>query len=103
MKKFKNQLYRMLITMATTSIGSSELRFVQQRVWTNVHTTGLSDHIKTGWYTAVHEIVPTNERLAAIHLTTTMSCVRCWATDTLLHRLIFCEEGSVIWNWTKPG
>jgi len=94
--------------MATTSIGTSELRIVRkytgiawQRVWTNVHTTGFSDHIKSAWYTAVHEIIPTNERLAAIHLTTTTSCVRCGATDTLLHRLISCEEGSVIWTWTK--
>jgi len=38
-----------------------------------------------------------------IHLTTTTSCVRCGATDTLPHRLIACEEGPVIWTWTKPG
>ena len=94
--------------MATTSIGTSELRIVRkypgialQRVWKNVNTTVLSDHIKSAWYTAVHEIIPTNERLTAIHLTTTTSCVRCGATDTLLHRLISCEEGSVIWTWTK--
>ena len=98
----------MLLTMATTSIGTSELRIVRkypgialQRVWKNVNTTVLSDHIKSAWYTAVHEIIPTNERLTAIHLTTTTSCVRCGATDTLLHRLISCEEGSVIWTWTK--
>jgi len=47
-KKFKNRLYRVLLTMATTSIGTSELRIVRkypgiawQQVWTNVHTTGL--------------------------------------------------------------
>ena len=25
----------------------------------------------------------------------------CGATDTLLHRIISCDEGSVIWTWTK--
>jgi len=94
--------------MATTSNGTSELRIARkypgiawQRVWKNVHTTGLSDPIKSTWYAAIHEIIRTNERLAAIHLTTTTSCVRCGATDTPLHRLIACEEGPVIWTWTK--
>jgi len=94
--------------MATTSNGTSELRIAREypgiawlRVWTNVHTTELSDSIKSTLYAAIHEIIPTNERLVAIHLTTTTSCVRCGATDTLLHRLIVCEEGPVIWTWDK--
>ena len=72
-----------------------------QRVWTNLHTTGHSDSINSTWYAAIHDILPANERLATIHLTTTKSCARCRATDTLLHTLIACEEGQVIWNWTK--
>jgi len=108
MKKFKSRLYGVLLTMATTSKGTSEQRIAReypgiawQRVWKNVHTTGISDPIKSTWYAAIHEIIPNNERLAAIHLTTTTSCMRCGATDTLLHRLIACEEGPVIWTWTK--
>jgi len=108
MKKFKIRLYGVLLKMATTSNGTSELRIARkypgiawQRVWKNVHTTGLSDRIKSTWYATIHEIIPTNERLAAIHLTTTTSCVRCGSTDTLLHRLIACEERPVIWTWTK--
>jgi hypothetical protein len=110
MQKFKNRLNGLLLTMATTGNGTTELRIARkypgiawQRVWTNVHTTGLSDPIKSTWYAAIHEIIPTNERLAAIHLTTTTPCVRCGATDTLLHRQIACEEGPVIWTWTKTG
>jgi len=110
MKKFKNRLYGVLLTMATRSNGTSELRIARkypriawQGVWANVHTTGLSDPIKSTWYAATHEIIPTNERLAAIHLTTTTSCVRCGATDTLQHRTIACEEGPVICTCTKPG
>jgi len=50
----KNRPYRVLLTMATTSIGTSELRIVRKypgiawrRVWTNVQTTGHSDRIKS--------------------------------------------------------
>jgi len=108
MKNLKNHLYGVLLTMATTNNGTSEKRIARkypgiawQRVWKNVHTTGLSEPIKSKWYAAIHEIIPINERLAAIHLTTTTSCVRCGATDTLLHRIIACEEGPVIWTCTK--
>ena len=107
-KSSKKRLYGVLLTMANRGNGTSELRIARkypgiawQRVWTNLHTTGLSDPIKSSWYAAIHEIIPTNERLAAIHLTAITSCVRCGATDTLLHRLIDCEEGPVILNWTK--
>ena len=107
MKKFKNLLYGVLLTMAITSNVTSELRIARKypgiawRVWTSVHTTGLSDPIKSTWNAAIHEIIPTNVLLAAIHLTTITSCVRCGAIDTLLHRLIACEERPVIWTWTK--
>ena len=108
MQKFKNRLYGLLLTMATTCNCTGELWIARkypgmawQRVWTNVHTIGLSDPIKSTCYAAIHEIIPTNERLVAIHLTTTTSCVRCGATDKQLHRLIACEEGPVIWTWTK--
>ena len=108
MKKFKNRLYGVLLTIVTTGNGTRELRIARkypgiawQRVWTNVHTNGLSNPTKSTWYAAIHEIIPTNERLAAIHLTTTTSCVRCGATDTLLHCLIACEKGPVISAWTK--
>jgi len=68
MKKFKNRLYGVLLTMATTNNGTSELGITHkypgiawQRVWTNVHTTGLSEPIQSTWYAAIHEIIPTNE------------------------------------------
>jgi len=107
MQNFKKRLYGVLLTMATTGNGTGELRIARKhpgiswlRVWINLHTTGISDHIKSTWSAAIHDIIPTNERLAAIHLTTTTSCGRCGATDTLLHRLIACDEGPVIWTWT---
>jgi hypothetical protein len=54
LKKFKNRLYGVLLTMATRSNSTSELRIARkypgiewQQVWANVHTTGLSDLIKS--------------------------------------------------------
>jgi hypothetical protein len=46
-------------------------------------------------------ILPTNERLAAIHLTPTTACSRCGDTDTVLHRISRCQVGPLIWTWTK--
>ena len=109
-EKCKNRLYGLLVTMTTTGNSTSELRIarkypgiVWQRVWRNVHTTGLSDPIKSTRYAAIHGKIQTNERLAAIRLTTTTSSARCGATDTLMHRLIACEEGPMIWTYSKPG
>ena len=106
--KFKYRLYGVLLTMVNTGNGTSELQIGRQypglswpRVWTNAHATGLSDSIKSTWYAAIHDIIPTNERLATIHLTTTTSCARCGATDALLDRLIECDEGPVVWTWTR--
>ena len=56
--------------------------------------------IKSTWYAAIHDIIPTNERLAAIHLTNTKSYTPCGATDTLQHRNAKYEEGPVISKWT---
>ena len=83
-QKFKTRLYGASLQTANTSNSTSELRIARkypgiawQRVWTNLHTTGLSDSIKSTWYAAIHDIIPTNDRLAAIHLTNTTSCARC--------------------------
>jgi len=40
------------------------------RVWTTLHAAWASERLKSLWYTVIHEIVPTNERLAAIQLQT---------------------------------
>ena len=72
-----------------------------QRVWANLHLAGLSDKTKLKRYAAIQDILPTNERLATINLATTTTCSRCGTTDTLQHRITECEEGAVIWNWTR--
>jgi hypothetical protein len=53
------------------------------------------------WYEAIHDIIPTNQRLAAINMVPNMNCTTCGDTDTIAHRLNKCKEGPVIWNWIK--
>jgi hypothetical protein len=71
------------------------------RVWRNLNAAGLPDTIKSTSYAATHDIIPTNERLAAIHPVPNMTCSLCGATDTLQRRITECGEGPVMWNWTR--
>ena len=85
-----------------------ELRIVQKnpgifwgRIWTNLHAAPVPDTVKSAWYAAIHDIVPTNNRLAAIRLTTTSSCARCGEPDSIQHTITECMEGRIIWTWTR--
>jgi hypothetical protein len=48
----------------------------------------------------LHDIIPTHERLAGINLVPNITCSRC-GEDTLQHSITSCEEGPVIWTWTR--
>jgi hypothetical protein len=107
-KRFKRSIYTMLLHTAKRVLGRSEPRIVRKhpeiywkRIWTNLHTPGVTHTLKTTCYTTVHELIPTNVRLAAIQLTDTISCNRCGQPDSLQHRITDCGEGPIIWNWTR--
>jgi hypothetical protein len=92
--------------MAVAERGSWEIRVVQVRptidcirVWQNLHDSWVSEEIKSAWYTVMHEIIPTNESLAAIHLVDTDSCRQCGRPDILIHRLTECNNAAAIWEW----
>ena len=70
-----------------------------KRLWLNLHTTWISDTQKSTWYMVVHDLTPTNDRLAAVNLTEMNRCITCGAVDTIQHRLTQCGESQVIWNW----
>ena len=72
-----------------------------ERVWKNLHAAVVPDSVKSTWHLAIHDIFPTKERLAAIGLTDTSSCVHCGHIDTLQHRVVECGERPVIWHWTR--
>ena len=70
-------------------------------MWKNPHAAELRDTIKSTWYTAIHDIIPTNERLAAIHLVPQKSYSYYRTTDILLHRITRCGKSPVIRNWAR--
>jgi hypothetical protein len=70
-------------------------------VWLNLHACAALDTIKSTWYTEIHGLIPTNDRLAAINLTATGACLSCGHTNSLQHRMTGCGEGPIIWTWTK--
>ena len=105
---FKRHLYKTLQVMAEAERENSEMRITQKyttvpwtRVWNSLHTAWVSDRIKSLWYTVFHELLPTNERLTALHLTETDRRSQCGKVDTLQHRLTDCGQGVLIWNWTR--
>ena len=67
----------------------------------NLHASPVSDEIKSTWYKALHDIIPTKDRLTAINLTDTSACSACGRPDSLQHKITECGEGPVIWTWTK--
>jgi hypothetical protein len=67
----------------------------------NIHATPVTETLKAQWYKIIHDIIPTNERLHNIRLSTTERCRHCDKTDTLIHRLTECGDGRTTWLWTR--
>ena len=104
-KKFKQRLYEVLLRLASTP---SAIRIVRkfpgtswECVWKNLHASLVSDTIKPTWYTTIHGIIPTNDRLATINLNATSACSKCVHTNPLQHRITECGEGPIKWNWAR--
>ena len=109
---FKRRIYTTLLQLAMNAVPGYEMRIVRkhpevdwQRVWRNIHTSGLPKSIVSTWYAAIQDIFPTHVRLAAIHLVPTTACPRCPNQDTVIHRTTDCGDGPRQWTWTKqkPG
>ena len=80
-KAFKQRIYDALMCMDEAKNGTPELRIVQKypaipwlRIWTNLHPAPVPEMVKSAWLAAIHDIVPTKDRLAAIRLTNASSC-----------------------------
>jgi hypothetical protein len=74
-RAFKHRVYETLRTIFMAGNRSRDMRITQlqpttdwARVWSNLHATWSSDVIKATWYTVIHDILPTNERLHTIRL-----------------------------------
>ena len=49
----------------------------------------------------IHDLIPTNDRLAKIQRSESNQCPHCNQPDTLIHRLTECSEGTDFWRWTR--
>ena len=106
--ELKKHTYSILLTMAKNKTYESEMRIIRKypttawnQVWKNLHTTGLAPPVKSMWYAAIHDILPTNDRLASINLASDNKCPRCSSEDSVKHRLVACEDGPRQWAWTR--
>jgi hypothetical protein len=70
------------------------------RIWKNLHASTVPDTVKSMWFAAIHDIVPTNDRLA-IHLIDASTSSRCGVLDFIQHKITECVEGRLIWTWTQ--
>jgi hypothetical protein len=72
-----------------------------ERVWANINNKVLPRRVQITWYTILHDIIPTSQRLHAIHLQDSDTCDVCQQTDTLIRRYTTCSKTSAIWEWTR--
>lgn len=72
-----------------------------QQIWENLTQTPASETDKAEWYKVIHDIIPTNERLHQIKLSSTALCGDCKKSDTTIHRLTECGEQQQNWIWMR--
>jgi hypothetical protein len=100
-------MYTVLLQLAMNGIPPCGMSIVRKfpltnwdQVWKNLHASPATDEIKSAWYKAMHDLLPTN-KLAAIRLTDTTACSSCGHPDSLQQRITECGDSPIIWNWTK--
>ena len=104
----KKYMYSTLYAMSKDSTQDGEMRITRKyprvvwsRVWKNLHTNGLTPSVKSVWYAVIHDILPTHDRLASINLVPNSQCPRCTAEDSVVHRVLHCQDGPLQWTWTR--
>jgi hypothetical protein len=111
-QKIRTRLYRALHIMAFAATPARPCRVEMlhpnidwQRVWSNLHAAWVPDTVQSQWYMAIHDILPTKERLHRIALAHTAHCTHCGHLDTLSHRLIRLRsrKANVALDTRTPG
>jgi len=94
--------------LAMNGSPQTEIRVVRKfprtawnQVWKNLHASPVSGEIKSTGYKALHDPIPTTDRLTAINLKQIRLLAVCVRPDSLQHKIMECREGPVIWTWTK--
>ena len=67
-------------------------------VWKNISHSSLSTKVRSEWYKAVHDLIPTNQRLHRINMVNGGNCKICGKLDSLQHRLTECSITKGIWR-----
>jgi hypothetical protein len=106
-RTFKWRVYNTFHILAMAGRGNRNLSVTQIRpstswtqVWKKLHSAWVSEQAKSTWYTMIHELIPTNERLYELRLVDSDRCRHCGRQGTIQHRLTEGNEGAVIWTWT---
>ena len=75
LRAFRKRTYTTLHTMALAIKEIRDMRVVKlhpdthwTRVWHNLRVSWVSEELKAVWYTAIHDIIPTHDRLSKIRL-----------------------------------
>jgi len=61
----------------------------------------VSDNVRSAWYKAVRDIVPTTERASKINLQPTDTGRKGKSTDTRSQRLAIRDAAQNFWRWTR--
>ena len=72
-----------------------------QLVWQNVGSRRLSMHARSTWFSIVHNLYPTRDKLHRHGSAPTDRCASCGRLDTILHRLTTCGQAAPVWTWLK--
>jgi len=107
-KACKKRVYDIMSFLDNARHNAPTIRIAQklpgtpwERLWRNLHGVEVPDTVKSTSLAAIHDIIPTNDRLAAIYLSYTSSCSRCRKPDSIEHKIMDCAEGKLLWNWTR--
>jgi len=104
---FRRRIYAPLHSMALALKGARDVRIMTQhpttprsKVWGYLQAVWSSEDLIDAWFMVIHDLIPTNDRLAKIQRSTTNNCQHCGRVEILIHRLTECSEGADIWRWT---
>jgi hypothetical protein len=107
-KEYRRRIYNTLKTLLRDTTEPAAMRKTRlwpeqywETIWENLHMARIPKTAKGKWYCIIHDILPTNERLHKIRLSTTDRCRICNEKDTLKHRTTGCGKGTRMWGWTR--
>ena len=105
---FRKRTYTTLHTMALATKEIRDMRVINlhpdtqwTRVWHNLHVAWVSEELKAVWHTAIHDIIPTHDRLAKKRFRDSNLCNLCGRADTIQQRLTECTDGAAICKRTR--